>query len=86
MGKASSGVQPLIAEVATAGRFNVLVDNTGNVWVRVNERSWRYVTDDGLTDCDDRVCLPADYEPYIPLDEASARVVLRGLLTVPVAR
>ncbi|SKT56925.1 Uncharacterised protein [Mycobacteroides abscessus subsp. massiliense] len=85
MGKAL-GVQPLIAEVATADRFNVLVDNTGNVWVRVNERTWRYVTDDGLTDSDERACLPSDYEPYIPLDEASARVVLRGLLTAPAVR
>lgn len=69
----------LTADVATADAFDVLVDNTGNIWVRVEQRTWRYVTDEGLTVWDERRCLPAEYEPYLPLDAVSARAVLRGL-------
>lgn len=40
-----NSVQPLIAEVATADRFDVLTDRTGVVWGRVCERAWRSIAD-----------------------------------------
>jgi hypothetical protein len=69
----------LPADIATADYFDVLLDATGGLWVRVADGRWAYVTDTGLTDCDIRTALPDDYGPYSPLDAASAAVVLRGL-------
>jgi hypothetical protein len=66
------------ADVASADMFDVLLDATGNLWVRAGN-TWAYVTEGGLTDFDTRRDLPTEYAPYAPLDGVSAAVVLRGL-------
>lgn len=40
-----NSVQPMIAEVAAADRFDVLTDKAGVVWGRVCERAWRSIAD-----------------------------------------
>jgi hypothetical protein len=73
-----TSAKALNADVATADVFDVVLDSTGNLWVR-SGGMWSYVTEGGLTDCDDRRDLPECYEPYMPLDAVSAKLVLRGI-------
>lgn len=75
-------MQTLAAAAATAGEFDVVVDSTGTLWVRVgfsDDFVWRYVTEDGLSADDEREDLPVEREPYAPLDSPSADIVLTGL-------
>jgi hypothetical protein len=69
----------LPADVASADIFDVMLDATGNLWVRAADRTWAYVTEDGLTDSDIRATLPDEYAPYSPLDAVSTAIVLRGV-------
>lgn len=74
-------VTDLPANIASADRYDVLVDRDGTVWVRVRVRRadwWAYLTDTGELGWDTRRVLPEDYEPYRPLDAAAARIVQRA--------
>jgi hypothetical protein len=72
-------VAALPADIASADIYDVVLDSTGNLWVRSSTGGWAYVIEGGLTDADARTTLPDLYGPYIGLDVDSTAVVLRGL-------
>ena len=72
----------LSAEVATADKYDVLVDTYGAIWVRFgfnDESVWSYLSSLTELSWDQRDVLPTAYEPYRPLDTYAAELVVRGL-------
>jgi hypothetical protein len=64
----------LAADVASADIFDALVDADGTVWVRVGD-GWSYLADQTEISWDVHSVLPAEYEPYRPLDETAAAII-----------
>lgn len=70
-------MKPMDASIAEADIFDVLVASDGALWVRRKDR-WYYVIEDGFG-YDSRDRLPVEYEPYYPLDEIAAALVLKAV-------
>jgi hypothetical protein len=64
----------LAADVASADIYDAYVDVDGTVWVRVGQ-GWSYLADQTEISWDIHEVLPAEYQPYRPLDETAAAII-----------
>jgi hypothetical protein len=70
----------LAADVASADIFEAYVDTDGTVWVRLPEDvGWSYLADQTEISWDVHEVLPAEYEPYRPLDETATALIMAHL-------
>jgi hypothetical protein len=72
----------LAADVASADIYDAYVDVDGCVWVRLpGDAGWSYLADATEISWDVHAVLPAEYEPYRPLDETATAIILGHLQT-----
>ncbi len=59
----------------------MVIDSQGSVWIwNEVQQAWGYITDDGAGVWDFKEYLPEGYEPYVKIDDAAQRIILKGLL------